>query len=270
MRGAMAKKGRKAAKKGKGPPSPSGELFRCKRCGACCSMHDLPREQISRDENGVFYAIRPGENAFEVWPWEAERLRAAAEERETVMAIRPCMFIIDGKELGRAIVLTYHIRHKECPFLDGDGKGCTIYGKRPRTCRMFPLFGHRSGIGISQVCPFLVPMELTADEVRNGVMIQAAYREEVEHVFKDMHVFKSVFGLVRDMEANGVIAWDKEAPGATAAKLLKERGIDLLDLLRYEGVMTDDELKKAIETLESMDGVREHLELRIKRSDVLS
>lgn len=244
-----------------------GGLFKCKRCGACCRLSELPKEQITKDEYGIFYAIRQGSNVFEIWPWEAERLRAAAEEKETRLSIKPCMFIVDKKELGRVIVLTYYIGHKECPFVSE--KTCTVHDRRPRTCRMFPIFGHRTGIGISQMCPFLVPLELTTDEASNGLLIQASYRDEVEHVFKDMEVYKSVFGLVRDMDANGVIQWDKDASGQVAAKLMKERGVDLLDLIRYEGVLSEDELRKAIERLESMEGIRENLELRIRRGNLM-
>ena len=272
----MARKSKKGerdakAKAGTGAtvvPIGMGGLFKCKRCGACCRMFDLPKEQISRDENGVFYAIKPGSNAFEIWPWEAERLRAAAEEKEALITIKPCMFIVDKKELGRAVMLTYYIRQKECPFLTKE-RSCMVHDRRPRTCRMFPIFGHRTGIGISQICPFLVPVELTADEASNGLLIQASYRDEVEHVFKDMEVFKSIFGLVRDMDANGVIQWDKEASGPEAARLLKERGTDLLDLIRYEGVLSEDELRKALERLESMEGIRENLELRIRRGNLM-
>jgi len=270
----MAKKARKLerdAKVGAGAmvvPIGIGGLFKCKRCGACCRMFDLPKEEISRDENGIFYAIKPGSNAFEIWPWEAERLRTAAEAKETPITIKPCMFIVDKKELGRAVVLTYYIRQKECPFLTKEN-ACMVHDRRPRTCRMFPIFGHRTGIGISQICPFLVPVELTADEASNGLLIQASYRDEVEHVFKDMEVYKSIFGLVRGLDANGVIQWDKEASGPEAAKFLKERGVDLHDLIRNEGVLSEDELKKAVERLESMDGIRENLELRIRRGNLM-
>jgi|GEM_PF-2695395 len=241
--------------------------FKCSSCGVCCKGNDRGARKVTKDEYGIFYTLDPQARVLALWPWEAQRLR----KRATVMSIKadlkPLAFIVD-KKAEQAVILMYYLDQGACPFLLNNR--CSVWRDRPFTCKEFPLYGHRTGIGLSSLCPDVVRPPLVDDEEENGRIIQAAYPQEIVNLFKDMDIYRMVFDFLRDLEKNDILKWDKDAKAEEATLLIedKNRRLDLFELILANGIMSKEALEHLVEELESTEDLEEHLELRISKKMV--
>jgi Fe-S-cluster containining protein len=103
-------------------------LFRCQRCGTCCTTGDPIR---LRAEDAALIARHlkiPLSRAI-------KRYTIPDPERPGVLDFK-------------------HI--KPCKFYDASGKGCKLYSARPWSCRIFPfigIYGSENQVKISESCP---------------------------------------------------------------------------------------------------------------------
>ena len=238
--------------------------FRCTNCGACCHGNNKGVRRVNKDDNGVFYTLEEKARVLALWPWEAQRMRAQASDRGLRIDLRPLVYIVDKKE-DRAVVLMWFPDHLDCIFLKDNR--CSIWADRPFTCKAFPLYGHRTGIGISSVCPDTVRPPMVDDEEENGRAITEVYSDEVVYLFKDMAIFKMVFGFLKDLEDNDIIKWDKDASleDATAKIDDKNTRMDLFELIVETGILGKSQLAEVVDKLESIDEVKGRVALRIKK-----
>ena len=115
---------------------PLAERFTCCECGSCCTN----LKHAFRDEREQRVLFRLAENkdiGLPLWEWEVARLREIATQRGIEVAINPLQFFHDTVSKQNVIV-SFHLDAERCPFYE---RTCTIYGKRPATCSMFPLLG---------------------------------------------------------------------------------------------------------------------------------
>lgn len=243
---------------------PRSKRFECTHCGVCCRSNMKGERKVSRDDSGILYTMDQGSWLTALWRWEADRLRKKAHRLGKAISIRPLSFIVDKKG-GQAIILLWYMDHKVCPFHEDDR--CAIWEERPFNCKIFPLFGHRDGIGLSSMCPDLVRPPMGDDEEGNGKKIMEAYPQEVTALFKDMQVFKMITGFLRDLEKNEVIEWDREAAVETGSLLIgsKDTRTDLFDLVIDAGVLSRERLESIFKELDSVDDVSGRVTLKISR-----
>jgi Fe-S-cluster containining protein len=242
--------------------------FKCTKCGVCCRAHVKGKKAITMDENGVLYTMEQDSRMISLWRWEADRVKKKASEMGISLKVRPLSFIVDGKG-SQAIIILWYLDHGACPFID-DGDACSIWKDRPFTCKTFPLYGHRTGIGLSSLCPDLVRPPLRDDEEENGRTILEIYPDEITCLFKDFHIYRTLFGFIRDLEENDIIVWDKAPALEEAGRMIErpETRIDLFDLVIDNGVLTRSKVKEIYRELDSVDDVKGKVELRISRNMV--
>jgi len=216
------------------------------------------------DENGVLYTMDQRSRLVSLWRWEADRLRKRAERMGIHLTIRPGSFIVD-KMNSKAVILLWYLDYETCPFLVDDR--CSVWADRPFTCRTFPMYGHRTGVGLSSLCPDLIRPPMGDDEVDNGKLLVETYPDEVVYLFKDLQVYKAIFNFIRRLEENKVIQWDKEADPVHAEKLIAspESRIDLFDLVIDTGIIPRSKMDDIFKELDSVDEVRGKVDLRITR-----
>jgi Fe-S-cluster containining protein len=222
---------------------------------------------VEKDEFGVFYTIKQGSNLLELWRWEADRIKKEANKLGIGLIIRPCSFIVDG--LGKlAVIITWYLDHNDCPFHEGER--CRIHKKRPLTCKSFPLYGTRTGLGLSSKCPDLIRPPLVEDEEESGELIKNTYPEETVALFKDMDIYKKIFSFIRDMESNGVIKWDMKSEVEMAKTLISDPSsrIDLFDLAIDRGIFSRTQAEDIFTRLDSIEGIKDHLVLNISKDSV--
>ena len=241
--------------------------FKCTSCGVCCKGNDKGARKVSKDEYGIFYSLDPLARVLALWPWEAERLKKRASVMSLKADIKPLAFIVD-KKADQAVILMYFLDQGACPFLLNNK--CSVWRDRPFTCKEFPLYGHRTGIGLSSLCPDVVRPPLVDDEDENGRIIKEAYSKEIVFLFKDMDIYRMVFDFLRDLEKNDLLKWDKDANVEDATLLIqdKNRRLDLFELILAYGIMSKEQLEHLVEELESVEEVEEHLDLRISKKMV--
>jgi Fe-S-cluster containining protein len=241
--------------------------FKCTNCGVCCKGNDKGARKVSKDEYGIFYTLDPQARVLALWPWEAARLIKRASIMSIKANFKPLAFIVDKKD-DQAVILMYFLDQGACPFLINSK--CEVWHDRPFTCKEFPLYGHRTGIGLSSLCPDVVRPPLVDDEEENGRIIKAAYPKEIVYLFKDMDIYRMVFDFLRDLEKNHIIKWDKDAKVEEATLLIEDpnRRLDLSELILSNGIMSREQLDHLVEKLESVEDVDEHLELRISKKMV--
>ena len=132
------------------------------------------------------------------------------------------------------------------------------------------MYGHRTGVGLSSLCPDLIRPPMGDDEDENGRLLVEAYPEEVVYLFKDIHIYKAIFSFIRDLEENDIIKWDKEADLVHAEELISspESRIDLFDLVVDNGIIPRSKMDDIFKDLDSVDEVRGKVELRVSRDMV--
>ncbi len=239
--------------------------FKCSNCGVCCSGEYIYKQKVLNDEYGIFYTYDREDKILALWPWEAERLRRLGDAMNLRTVVRPSSFIVDKKE-RRAVILMWFLDVNSCPFHIKDR--CSIRRDRPFTCKEFPLYGHRNGIGISSQCPDIVKFSMGDDEEENGRTILEAYRDEIVYLFKDMDIYRMVFDFLGDLEKNDIIKWDRAATVDEATLLIddKKAQLDLFELILANGIMSKEQLEQLVERLESVEDVKEHLDLKISKN----
>lgn len=254
---------RKAGPKAK--PEKSVRKFKCTNCGVCCSGEYIYKQKISKDEYTIFYTFDPEDKILALWPWEAERLKRLGDAMSLKTVVRPSSFIVDKKE-NRAIILMWFLDANSCPFHIKNR--CSIRRDRPFTCKEFPLYGHRRGIGISSQCPDIVRPPMGDDEEENGRIMLEAYLDEAVYLFKDMDIYRMVFDFLGDLEKNDIIKWSKDATLDEATLLIddKKTRVDLFELILANGIMSKGELERLVERLESVEDVKGHLDLKISKN----
>jgi Fe-S-cluster containining protein len=256
----LARKARLKAKSSK-----AVRKFKCTNCGVCCSGEFIYKPKVIKDEYGIFYTFDPEDKILALWPWEAERIRRLGDEMGLRPVVRPSSFIVDKKE-RRAIILMWFLDANSCPFHINNR--CSIRRDRPFTCKEFPLYGHRKGIGISSQCPDIVRPPMVDDEKENGRTILEAYTDEIVYLFKDMDIYRMVFDFLGDLEKNDVIKWDKDATVEQATLVINDEKtrLDLFELLLTNGIMSKEQLEQLVERLESVEDVKGHLDVRISKN----
>lgn len=238
--------------------------FKCTNCGVCCSGEFVYKQKVTTDEYGIFYTLDPDDKILALWPWEAERLKRLGDTMSLKTVVRPSSFIVDKKG-HRAIILMWFLDAKKCPFHIKDR--CSIRRDRPFTCKEFPLYGHRKGLGISSQCPDIVRPPMGDDEEENGRAMLEAYSDEVVYLFKDMEIYRMVFDFLRDLEKNDLIKWDKDASLEDATALIDDKNtrVDLFELILENGIMAKAQLKDLYEKLDSIEKVKGHVHPKVKK-----
>ena len=241
--------------------------FKCTHCSVCCRNITKGEKKVTKDEVGIFYTMDQRSRTVSLWRWEMDRLKQRADELGIPVTLRPLSFIVDTRN-SRAIITLYYIDHEACPFLVDER--CKVWSDRPFTCKIFPVYGHRAGIGLSSLCPDLVRPPLGDDEVENGKVLMDIYPEETVYLSKDLEIYKMIFSFVRDLENNEVITMDADADEGLAEELISsaKTRIDLFDLVLVEGIMSKEQVQGIFKELDSVEGLKGRLELKVSRDMV--
>ena len=73
-----------------------------------------------------------------VFPWEKRLLEEIGEERGITLSFEPLQVFSDSE--GRCVVTLYRwIIDGYCPFYDSGAKRCSIHGRKPLACKVYPL-----------------------------------------------------------------------------------------------------------------------------------
>jgi Fe-S-cluster containining protein len=246
---------------------PVTRRFECTHCAVCCKSFKVVEKKISKDASGIFYTVDQRSRVLSLWRWEADRLRKRADKLGIHSRIRPLSYIVDSKN-SKAIIIVWYLDSDVCPFLNDDR--CSIWEQRPFSCKQFPLYGDRSGMGISSICPDVVRPPLTGNDVANGAAIMSAYPDEVPFLYKDMEIYKMIFGFIRDLQENEVIEWQRDAEITTGRDLIEDTGtrVDLFDLVVDEGILERKNMDQVFQQLDTIDEVKDRLEIRITKDMV--
>lgn len=241
--------------------------FECTHCAVCCRSFKIVERTVSKDDAGIFYTVDQRSRVLSLWRWEADRLRKRANELGMQVKIRPLSFLVDSQN-SKAIVIVWYLEGDVCPFLEDER--CSIWKDRPFSCKQFPLYGDRSGLGLSSVCPDVVRPPLTGDDVANGAAIMTAYPDEIPFLYKDMEIYKMVFRFVRDLKENEVMEWDRDAELATGRDLINDTGsrVDLFDLVVDKGILERKGMDQVFQRLDSIEDVKDRIEIRITKDMV--
>ena len=96
------------------------EKFQCKKCGLCCKT----------------YGVTEGEKFLSIYEWEIETFKKCAKEKRIIINIKPVVLFFDTKH--KLLFATgYGLFQTPCPFLVNNR--CSIYEKRPLSCKLFPM-----------------------------------------------------------------------------------------------------------------------------------
>ena len=116
--------------------------FQCLQCGKCCN----PRQEDSETSHFIPIYLN-----------EVDGLRRLAEERHLTIRLEPDLMYFDELN-NRLIIVTYalNVDDGSCPFY---ASNCTIYSKRPITCKAYPLtifqMGETTGMILKPECSFV-------------------------------------------------------------------------------------------------------------------
>lgn len=147
--------------------------FSCLKCGTCCrSLQTKHKDYYS----GLF-----------LFPKEVKKLRQLSHAKGVKLTILPQQGVttkIKKHIIKPDKIISYQLADSICPFLDRETNRCTVYDKRPVTCRAFPILTP-SPMTFIQDCvwvrnnvPLLPPnvpmsgtIESLDDEIRNASRI---------------------------------------------------------------------------------------------------
>jgi Fe-S-cluster containining protein len=127
------------------------EKFICRRCGKCCQAFRLtePKHEIP----GFVYAgvIALSKPTLVILPWEKGIFHDAAYGK----------VVYDTKN-KQVIVLDYCLKETSCPLQKDNS--CTVYERRPVSCRIFPCPVGEPGRGGVKSAYGFCPVEISRSE----------------------------------------------------------------------------------------------------------